>query len=82
MPDDLSAFLDWFDEQPRTPAGVLVPGGRGGEMRVRSAPLAFAEWRSQLRGGAPQPARSPRFPEVEKRRHQLAILTHMLEKES
>jgi hypothetical protein len=82
MPDDLSAFLDWFDQVPRTPVGVLVPGGRGGEMRVRSAPLAFAEWRSQMRGAVPQPGRPPRSPEAERRRNQLALMAYQLEKEA
>lgn len=81
MPDDLCAeFFAWFDQQPRTPTGVLVPGPHG-EMRIHPAALAFAEWRSQLRGRVPQPARCPRFPELERRRHQLPILAQMLAKE-
>jgi hypothetical protein len=76
----LAAFFDWLDEVPRTPHGVLIHGG-GGEMRVRPVEVAFAEWRSRHLGGTSQPACPPRFPELERRRHQLAILTHMLEKD-
>jgi hypothetical protein len=70
MPDELSAeFFDWLDEQPQRRGGGRI-------VSVREV----AESRSQPREGAPQPA-SSRFPGMERRRHQLAILTHMLEKE-
>ena len=60
MLNDLSGeFFAWFDEQPRTPTGVLVPVGRG-QMQIRSAPLAYAEWRARQPGGVSQPARLSR----------------------
>ena len=73
-------FFDWLDEMPCTPEGVLVQEGH--ETRVRPAVSVFAEWRSQLRGGVPQPARPPRSPEAEKRRNQLALMAYQLEKEN
>ena len=67
-----SAFFDWFDEQPRTPTGLLV--NQRGETRVRPVSDAFAEWRSR------RPA--PCHPDVERRRHQLAIFAHLIAKEA
>jgi hypothetical protein len=78
--NDLSAeFWAWLDQMPCSPEGVLVQEGH--ETRVRPAVSVFAEWRSQMRGSAPQPVRSPRFPEVEKRRNQLALIAYQLAKE-
>jgi hypothetical protein len=73
----LTPFFDWLDEVPRTPTGVL--SYERGETRVQPISVVAAEWRSRHLGGA-QPC-PPRFPELERRRNQLAILTHMLEKE-
>jgi hypothetical protein len=83
MPDnDLSAdFFSWLDQVACSPEGVLVQEGH--ETRVRPALNVYAEWRS-LRGSRPQPApaRPSRFPEVERRRHQLALMAYQLEKEA
>jgi hypothetical protein len=81
MPDnDLSAeFFNWLDQQPCSPEGVLVREGH--ETRVRPAVSVYAEWRS-LRGAVPQPGRSPRFADVERRRNQLALMAYQLEKEA
>ena len=45
-------FFAWFDEQPRTPTGVLVPVGRG-QMQIRSAHLRTQSGVRGSRGACP-----------------------------
>ena len=70
MPDERSAFFAWLDEQPQRRGGGRI-------VSVREV----AELRSQLRGGVLQPARSPRFPELERRRRRLALIAARIEAE-
>ena len=66
-------FHAWLDQVPRTPGAVFVRTPHG-ETRLASIPAAYAEWRRRA------PQRSWRT-SLERRTHQLAILTHLLEKE-
>jgi hypothetical protein len=69
MPDKPSAeFFKSLDETPQRRGGGRI-------VSVREV----AESRSQLRGAAPQPARSPRFPELERRRSRLALISARIE---
>ena len=64
-------FFAWLSEQPERRGGGRI-------VSVREV----AELRSQLREGVPQPARPSRSREMEKRRHQLALMAHQLEIEA
>jgi hypothetical protein len=69
MPDEPSAaFFRWLDERPRRRGGGRI-------VSVRDV----AESRSQLREGVPQPARPSRFPELERRRRRLALISARIE---
>lgn len=71
LSDSQQAFFAWLDEQPERRAGGRI-------ISVREV----AEPRSQLREDAPQPGRPSRFPGMERRRHQLALMARQLEKEA
>lgn len=68
-------FWSWLDEQPSTATGVFIQTGRG-ETRVVSREVAVAEWRARH-----QQQRRRRDSGIERRRAQLALLGHLIEKD-
>lgn len=73
------AYFDWLDEVARAPNGVLVQ--ERGETRVRPVSLAFAEWRARNRQAQKRTCGTAWRAAAERRRHQLAIQAHLIEKD-